>query len=158
MRPRWPRDAPRRRGAAPAGSRKRDRPWYSCAYLTVPEGPCQWRRQRFSRRIGFLLALDRRHELLPAQQPPVPTTRRHQLVVTALLDDAPLVEDDDPVRVADRADAMRRDDRGAAAERGAQRAQDRGLGVRVDGGERIVEEDDVRAPRQRSRQRRALLL
>ena len=40
----------------------------------------------------------------------------------------------------------------------AQSAQDLGLGVGVDGRQRVVEQDDGRAPRQRARQRGALLL
>ena len=60
-----------------------------------------------------------------------------------LLDDTPVIEDDDPARVAYGAHAVRRDDRGPIAERLTEPAEDVGLGVRVHGREGVVEDQDV---------------
>ena len=75
-----------------------------------------------------------------------------------LLDDPPFVEDDDPTRVADRADPVRGDDGRPPGERIAQRMQDGRFRVRVDRREGIVEEDDRGSPGERPGQCRALLL
>ena len=56
-------------------------------------------------------------------------------------------------RVADRADAVRRDQCRPPRERRAQRAQDLRFGVRVHRRQRVVEQHDARPARQRARQR-----
>jgi hypothetical protein len=53
---------------------------------------------------------------------------------------------------------VRRDHGRAPAQRLAQPVQDLRLGVRVDGGQRVVQEDDARAPRERPREGEPLLL
>src|SRR5215216_3195563 len=84
--------------------------------------------------------------------------RGEQLLVRAALDDAPLVEDADEVRVADGRDAVRDDERGALAHHAAQAAQNLLLRVGVHGRERVVENEDARLTHDRARNRRALLL
>src|SRR5881628_1977014 len=81
-------------------------------------------------------------QLLALQQRSVAPASRDERRVRAVLHDVTLVEDDDVICVTYRADAVRRDDRGAPRERAAQPAQDLRLGVRVDGGERVVEQHD----------------
>src|SRR5690349_7028347 len=93
--------------------------------------------------FGRALLLDGFLELLALQQRSVAPASGDERRVRAILHDASLVEDDDVICVTHRADAMRRDDRRASRERAAQAAQDLRLGVRVDGGERIVEQHDV---------------
>src|SRR5688572_17959340 len=102
------------------------------------------------------LVLDCVLELLASQQCPVSTTSRYQVYVHPLLYDAAIVEHDDPGGVANRADAVRRDDGGSAFERLAQSAENVRLGMRIDGGEGVVEHHDRRSPRERPRERRPL--
>src|SRR5215204_1315790 len=80
---------------------------------------------------GFVL--DGVLELLSAQERPVPPARGDEIRVLPLFDDATVVQDDDPARVAHGADAVRRDDRGPAAQGLAKSAQNVGFRVRVDG-------------------------
>src|SRR4051794_909106 len=66
--------------------------------------------------------------------------RRRQLIITPALDDLAVVENEDLVAVADRADAVRRDDARAAAAREIR--QDRLLGQRVEGARGLVEDQE----------------
>ena len=59
-------------------------------------------------------------------------------------DDASAVQDGNAVGVADRGDAMRDEDGGAAAHDIAQMVQDLVFGMRIDAGESIVEDQDSR--------------
>ena len=61
----------------------------------------------------------------------------------ALLDDEAVVQDDDPAGLADRRQAVRDDDRGAAGEQAAQALLDRRLGVEVDVRGGLVEDQDA---------------
>ena len=65
-----------------------------------------------------------------------------QLVVRAAFDDAPFVEDEDDVGVAHGGDPVRDDDRRALPHHAAQPRQNLFFGVGVDGGQRIVQDQD----------------
>src|SRR4051812_47499719 len=124
----------------------------SCTYCISRACFCQLAR------LALVIRLDRVLELLAVEQRPVPAARREQIVMLALFDDAPVIEYDRPRRVADRADAVRRDERRPSLERGAKRFENLRLGVRVDRRQRVVEQHDPGLSRQGPRQRRTLLL
>src|SRR5690349_2369293 len=69
---------------------------------------------------------------LPARQIEVQTARGHQLVVRPLLDDRSFFENDDLVRVADRAQAMRDHDRAPAAHQPRHVLLNRALRFRIE--------------------------
>src|SRR5437763_5723961 len=60
-------------------------------------------------------------QLLPIEERPVAATRREQILVPPLLGNLPVLEHDDPARVANRADAMRRNERRASCQRRPER-------------------------------------
>lgn len=72
-----------------------------------------------------------------------------QLGVGAELGDAATVHDDDPVALPQRAEAVGDDQCGAAVHRLLHRGQDFVLGVRVDGGRGVVEQQDRRIEQHR---------
>src|SRR5437868_12301582 len=80
----------------------------------------------------LVVVFDRVLELLPIEERPIPATSGEQLVVTSLLDDLSALEHDDPARVANCADAMRRDERRAARQCCPKRVKDLCFGVRID--------------------------
>ena len=70
----------------------------------------------------------------------------------------PSVEHDGAVGDADRREALRRDEDGAAGDRRAQVLDEQPLGLRVDGRHRVVEHEHARAGEQRPGERDALAL
>ena len=72
--------------------------------------------------------------------------------------DPPVVEHDDLVGERDRREPVRDDERRAVPRRRAQADPDLRLGGRVDRGRRVVEDEDPRVDRERSRDRDALAL
>ena len=76
----------------------------------------------------------------------------------ASLDDAAVVEDDDVVGVLHRRHAVRDDQHRPPLPDLAQRAQDPLLGLRIDGAQGVVEEEDQRVAHESARDRGALLL
>src|SRR5438093_1500565 len=94
--------------------------------------PLRWRYGRDGAEGGGSRGLELVLELLRPHQARIAPAERHQLVVAPALRDPPVLEHEDLVGVAHRADPVRDDDRGAAAGLLAQRAQDALLGVRVD--------------------------
>jgi hypothetical protein len=78
--------------------------------------------------------------------------------VASLFDNAPLVEDENPIRVAHGGDPVRHDDRRPLAHDGAQPRQDFLFGVGVDRRQRIVQDQDARVDDDGARERRPLLL
>ena len=121
--------------------------------LTTPASPLPaWRRRR---RID-LLELAR--HLLLLRERGVDAAAAHELGVRALLDDPPFVEDDDAVAPRRGGDAVGDEDDGAPRGLALDRAEDRALGLRVDGGERVVQDEDLRLPHERAREGDALLL
>ncbi len=76
----------------------------------------------------------------------------------AALDDAPAVDHQNLVGVADGRDAVRHDDRGARAHDPPQAQQNFLFGVSVDGRQRIVQDQDARIDGDGAGERRALLL
>ena len=68
----------------------------------------------------------------------------------ALLDDAAVLEHDDPPGLADRGEAVGDHDRGAAGQQAAQAVLDAPLGVQVDVRGRLVEDQDARVGDQRA--------
>src|ERR1043166_3860743 len=95
--------------------------------------------------------------LLPVQLRVIPIVREQRLV-RAALDDAAVVEDDDVVGVLHRGDAMGDDQHGPPLPDLAQRPQDALLGLRVDGAQRVVEQEDQRVADERAGDGGALLL
>ena len=96
--------------------------------------------------------------MLDRPQRAVETVLRREFSVRAALDHAAAVDHEDEVRVHHRAQAVRDDDLGLRRAACAQRAEDRGLGVRVDRRKRIVEHEQPRLLRERARDRHALAL
>ena len=82
----------------------------------------------------------------------------HQLVVRASLDDASVVEDDDEVGAANRGQAVCDDERCSSCQQVTQPSLDPALGTDVDGGRRLVEDQDVRIGEQRAGERDELPL
>ena len=69
---------------------------------------------------------------------------RQQLVVRSLLDDAPVVEHHDEIRVADRREPVGDHERCPPGHEALERVEDHGLGLRVDRGGGLVEDEDRR--------------
>ena len=88
--------------------------------------------------------------VLPAQ--------RHELVVGAALQDAALVQDDDLVGVLHGAQPLGDDDLGGAGDLPGEGPADEGVGAGVDGGGRVVEDEDLRPLEQGAGDAQALLL
>src|SRR5690606_11073564 len=112
------------------------------AWLPRPSrsgGPC-----RSGRRAGSSGRLQVRLELLPAVHVGIPTVERQQLVVPALFDDAPVLDDEDAVAVLEGADAVRHDDGGAAALYLFEPLEDALLGLRVHRRQRVDEDQHGR--------------
>src|SRR6266566_3084299 len=84
--------------------------------------------------------------------------RREQLVVAALLDDAPVLEHDDSRRTADRREAMRDHDRRAPRQQSAQAKLDASLRVQVHVGGGLIQDEDARIRDERARERDQLAL
>src|SRR5439155_25623037 len=74
----------------------------------------------------------------------------HQLVVRSDPDDTALIKDHDPIRVQDRAHALRDDDDVRIARLGAERPAPTRIGRCVKRGETVVEEIDRRPPHERA--------
>src|SRR5439155_3816022 len=89
------------------------------------------RTRAFSRHLGPV-AVERR----VAAAPP------NQLVVRALFDELAVLEDDDPIGVANGREPMRDDECGPAGEQRPQRLLDLPFGPDVDGRGRLVEDED----------------
>src|SRR5207247_4305727 len=66
------------------------------------------------------------------------------LPICAVWDDAAVVEDDDVVGTGQRGETVRDDDRRVAAVARAEGVEDLRFGARVDGAERVVEQEDRR--------------
>src|SRR5262249_12120315 len=101
---------------------------------------------------GGRLLLHRLLGELEAVQLGVEAARREERLVRALLDDAPLVEDDDAIDRADRGEAVGDEQRGAPAPGALQRVLEAGLGVAVDVGGGLVEDEDRRVAVERARE------
>ncbi|TMF68286.1 MAG: hypothetical protein E6I20_00455 [Chloroflexi bacterium] len=101
-------------------------------------------------------------ELLLEELPPihlrVEAVPLEELAVRPALSDAPVVEHQDLVRVLHRRDAVRDDDARPLVHDAAQPAEDLRLGVRIDRGQRVVEDEDSWVLRHGTRDRGALLL
>src|SRR4051812_4257506 len=83
-------------------------------------------------------------------QTPVGAAQREKLVMGALLDDPAVLEHDDLARALDRREAVGDDDRGAAGQEAAQAGLDPRLGVDVDVGGRLVQDEDARVGDERA--------
>ena len=83
---------------------------------------------------------------------------REQLRVAALLDDAPLVHDDDGVGAADRRQTVRDDEARATVPQPRHRLLDEDLGARVDVARRLVEDEHAAIRQEGARDREELLL
>ena len=78
--------------------------------------------------------------------------RGDQLVVRALLGDVPVLEHDDPPGLADGGETVSDHDRGAPGEQPAHCGFDATLGVQVDVGGGLVEDQDARVGDERARE------
>ena len=78
---------------------------------------------------------------------------RNQLFVAAAFDDAAVVEDHDDIGILDSRQAVRDDEHRAALHQLIHTALDDGLGARVDGRGRLVEDHDRRIGDRRGRWR-----
>ena len=76
----------------------------------------------------------------------------------SLLDDAPAVDHDDLVGMADRREAVRDHERRPAGHQAVERVEDDRLGLRVDRRGRLVEDQDRRVLDERARDADALAL
>ena len=83
---------------------------------------------------------------------------REQLVVRSLLDQLAVVQDEDQVGVADRGQPVGDHERGAALHQVLERVEDHGLGLGVDRGGRLVEDQDRRVLDEGARHADALAL
>src|SRR5829696_10205511 len=114
------------------------------------------------RRPGDLLAAGRRQDRgaaeLGAVQVGVETAGGQQVGVGALLDDPAAVDDQDPVGVDDGRQPVGDDQAGPALEGGGQGLLDVDLGLRVEVGGGLVEDDDGRVGQQQPGDGQALLL
>src|SRR5438093_10250553 len=123
---------------------------------TARRSPNALRRRRKEGTTAAALLLGRG---LPVRvEGPVAAAEGEQLVVASLLDDAPALDDDDPVGVADGGEAVGDHDRGAAGEQRRQRLLDPRLGAQVDGGGGLVEDQKARVCDERAGEREQLAL
>ena len=81
-----------------------------------------------------------------------------KLVVCAALGDAAAIEDEDLVRGANGAHAVRDDEGGPPGHHAAQRGFDLALRLRIDGGGGVIQDQDDGLGQERARQGRALAL
>src|SRR5215207_5389734 len=81
---------------------------------------------------------------LPSPKPRIDAARGEERAVRALLLDAPLVEDDEPVERRDGREPVGDGDHRLAFHERRERLLDRGLDLRVEGGCRLVEDEDRR--------------
>ena len=88
----------------------------------------------------------------------VNTAILHQLVVRADPGHTALVQHDDAVGMADRADALRHDQAGRVAQLARQTGAEAGIGAVIQRGERIIKDEDLRLAGQCARDGKALLL
>src|SRR6266498_4608750 len=88
----------------------------------------------------------------------VQSPRREQRVVRAALDDPPVGEHHDEVRVSHGGEPMRDDQHGAVRHQPVDRLLDEALGLHVQGARRFVEDQNRRIAQQRARDRDALAL
>src|SRR5579875_1220303 len=101
----------------------------------------------------------RRLELgVAADELGVAAAGREQLLVAPALDDPAVVEDDDLLRVADRREPVRDRDRRPPLREPVERLLDEPLGLGVERGGRLVEDEDRRVAEDRPRDRDPLLL
>ena len=105
----------------------------------------------YGRRQFFL------EQLLPVQGG-VQTVALDEAIVGASLGNSPLVQHEDLIRVADRRNPVRHDDRGPLAHDVAQTGEDFFLCVGVDGRQRVVQNEDARIDDDRAGDGRPLLL
>src|SRR2546428_12697684 len=98
--------------------------------------------------------LDRRK----APEAGVEAARLEELGMRAFLDHAPLVQDDDAVRLLGDAESMGHDEGGPPRHRALKRAQDLGFLARIHGGEDVVEHEDGGRGYEGAGERRALAL
>ena len=102
--------------------------------------------------------LDRRLELLAPPQARVEPPAGEELRVGALLHEAALVQDDDAIEHRGDAETVGDDQRGALADAAEEAGEDRRLGLGVDGGEGVVENQYPGVAQERTRQGRPLAL
>ena len=81
-----------------------------------------------------------------------------EVVGDALLDDSPLIQNDDPVAAADRGNLVRDNHAGSAGQVPIERLLDSGLGLRVQGAGAIVEQQNGRFGKDRPCQSQTLTL
>jgi hypothetical protein len=96
--------------------------------------------------------------LLLAQQRRVAPGTGEELLMGATLDDAPLVDHDDQIRLADRRQPVRDDQAGAIGQQRFERGLDQLLVVTVERARRLVEDEDARVLEERARDREPLPL
>ena len=97
-------------------------------------------------------------EQLTAVEVGVVAVGQDQLIVAAAFDDAALAQDDDQVCPAHGRDAMGDDERGAPRGKRLEVRQDALLGLSIDRGQGVVQDQDARIAHKRAGQRGALLL
>src|SRR5688500_17653420 len=95
---------------------------------------------------------------VPGDEGRVPAAEREKLVVRPALDDAPAVEHDDLVGIANGREPMGDRDHGTALREPLERPLDRSLGLRVERRGRLVEHEDRRVAEDRPCDRDPLLL
>src|SRR5690606_3559731 len=128
-----------RRGAGRQGRRppsRRDALPASPARDTCGAGPRSM--PRYWRRGALAIA-----SRLKLEQPRIPPALLDELVMRALLDDPPLIHDDDPVRAPHRREAVRDQDRDLVPRRRAEMLEHVLLGLRVHRRGRLVEHEDL---------------
>ncbi len=135
------------------------------AQLAQPPHRRQRRRKRRQAstfiRLPFIVLRRVEPLRLQIEHRPVAAALRHQLVVRAELDDAAVLEDADAIGVTDGREAMRDEDRRAAARRGKDAIENLRFAAHVELRGRLVEQHDARAElngAQRARERHALPL
>ena len=111
------------------------------------------RGRRLKRCVGLRALLG-----LGAHQPQVHASRAHQRRVIAGLDDGPVVEHEDAVRPDHAGKPVREDESGTPLHQPVERALDDRLILRVDRGERLVQDQDRGITQQRTGDRDALAL
>src|SRR5690606_41874 len=103
------------------------------------------------RRILARIDVEIRFELVLALvEPAVEAADGHQLVMVATLHDATLVHHQDLVRTRDRRQAVREHERRAAAAQLAETIADQRLALAVEGGRRLIEDEDARVGQDRT--------